>query len=195
MCTTNKDYWDITHNRQRFLSFWVLFCPFIPLTKQKIKILKKWKKKTPGDIIILHLSTTNDNHIMYGFWDMKFIRQNLFSFWTTFCPFTEKSKFWRRKPGDIISSHVCTTNDNHMMYGSLDIRCNRQNFSWTIFCPFKPHPTPPPPLKTWKINIFIKWRKKNSWRYYHLYHKCINENHMMYGCWDIECDRMNFFSL
>ena len=136
MCTTNKDYWDITHNRQRFLSFWVLFCPFIPLTKQKIKILKKWKKKTPGDIIILHLSTTNDNHIMYGSWDMEFNRQNLFSYWTTFCPFTEKSKFWKKKPGDIISLHLCPTNDNHMMYGSLDIRCNRQNFLWTIFCPF-----------------------------------------------------------
>ena len=23
-------------------------------------------KKTPGDIIVLHMSTINDNHIMYG---------------------------------------------------------------------------------------------------------------------------------
>ena len=137
MCTINKDSWDIRRNRQKFLSFWVLFCPFIPLTNQKIKILKKWKK-TPGHIIILHLSTTNDNHIMYGSWDMEFNRQNLFSYWTTFCPFTEKSKFWKKKPGDIISLHLRPTNDNHMMYGSLDIRCNRQNFLWTIFCPFNP---------------------------------------------------------
>ena len=28
-------------DRQNFLSFWVIFCPFTPLTTQKIKILKK----------------------------------------------------------------------------------------------------------------------------------------------------------
>ena len=43
MCTINKDSWDIRRNRQKFSSFWVIFCPFIPLTNQKIKILKKWK--------------------------------------------------------------------------------------------------------------------------------------------------------
>ena len=109
-------------------------------------------KKTPGDIIILHLPTTNDNHMMYGSWDMVLNRQNLFSFWTILCPFTEKSKFWKKTPGDIISLHLCTINDNHMMYGSLDIRCNGQSFLWTIFfslltsfdifCPFTPLTTP-----------------------------------------------------
>ena len=38
MCTTNKDSWDITFNRQKFLSFLVIF---IPLTNKKIKILRK----------------------------------------------------------------------------------------------------------------------------------------------------------
>ena len=95
MCTINKDSWDIRLNRQKLLSFWVIFCPFIPLANQKIKIFKKWKKN-PGDIIILHMSTTNDNHMMYGSWDMVFNRQNLFSFWTILCPFTEKSKFWKK---------------------------------------------------------------------------------------------------
>ena len=44
MCTINKDYRDIRHNRLKFLSFWTIFCPFFPLTNQNIKILKKWKK-------------------------------------------------------------------------------------------------------------------------------------------------------
>ena len=44
MCTINNDSWDIRHNTQKFLSFWTIFCPFIPLTNQKIEILKKWKK-------------------------------------------------------------------------------------------------------------------------------------------------------
>ena len=47
-----------------FLSFWAIFCPFSPLTTQKIKILKL--KKTSGDIIILHIFTINDNHRMCG---------------------------------------------------------------------------------------------------------------------------------
>ena len=101
ICAINKDSWDIRRNRQKFLSFWVIFCPFIPLTNQKAKILKKLKKKKKkkektGDIIILHLSTTNDNHMMYGSWDMEYSRQNLFSFWTIFCPLTKKSKFWKK---------------------------------------------------------------------------------------------------
>ena len=99
MCTINKDSWDIRHNRQKF-------CPFVPLINQKIKILKKWKK-TPRDIIILHLSTTNDNHMMSSSWDMVFNRQNLFSFWTNFYPFTEKSKFWKKKSLEISSAYPC----------------------------------------------------------------------------------------
>ena len=38
-----------------FLSFWTAFCPFTPLTTQKIKILKNWRY--PGGITILHMCT------------------------------------------------------------------------------------------------------------------------------------------
>ena len=49
-CNKNHDLmmyasWDIERDRQNFLSFWASFCPFSPLTTQKIKILKKWKKR------------------------------------------------------------------------------------------------------------------------------------------------------
>ena len=64
---------------QNSLSFWAIFCPFTPLTTRKIKILKK-KKKMPGDITILHKCTINDNHVIYGSWDMKHDRQNFLSF-------------------------------------------------------------------------------------------------------------------
>ena len=91
VCIINNNHmmhgsWDIEHNGQNFLSFWTIFCPFSPLTTQKIKNLKKWKKK-PGDII-LHKCAKNDNHMMYGSWDMKRDRQNFLSFWTVFCRFT-----------------------------------------------------------------------------------------------------------
>ena len=35
-------------------------------------------KKTLGHIIILHLCTTNDDHMMHGFWNIKHDRQNFF---------------------------------------------------------------------------------------------------------------------
>ena len=39
-------------------------------------------------------------------------------------------KIWNKckKPGDIILSHMCTVNEDHMMYGYSDIRHDRQFF-------------------------------------------------------------------
>ena len=51
-------------------------------------------KKTPGDVIILHICTINDNHMMYGSSDMDCDRQNFLSFWNAFCPF---SPLWTQK--------------------------------------------------------------------------------------------------
>ena len=69
----------------------------------------------------------------------------------------KKKKKKKKNPGDIISLHLCTTNENHMMYGSLDIRCNVQSFLGTVFCTLDP-----PPLETWKIKTLIKLKKKFS---------------------------------
>ena len=132
-CTKNQGhmvyaFWDMgaTHN---FLSFWVIFCPFTPLLAPKIKNLKKIRR-----YFLFCMCTINKDS-----WDIMRNRQKFLSFLVIFIPLTnQKSQFWEKKPGDIISLHLCTTNDNHMMYGSLDIRCNRQNFLWTIFCPFNP---------------------------------------------------------
>ena len=40
------DVWFLMEcERHNFFSFWTIFCPFTPLTTQKIKILKKWKNR------------------------------------------------------------------------------------------------------------------------------------------------------
>ena len=44
----------------QFLSFQVIFCSFAPLLTLKIKTWKKCKK-TPGDIILLHMCTINQD--------------------------------------------------------------------------------------------------------------------------------------
>ena len=53
-------------NRQNFLSLWTSFCPLPPPPKNPENQNFEKIKKTPGDIIILHKCTINDNHMMYG---------------------------------------------------------------------------------------------------------------------------------
>ena len=49
-CTKHYDHmlycsWDMARDGYScYFSFWAIFCPFTPITAQKIKILKKWKK-------------------------------------------------------------------------------------------------------------------------------------------------------
>ena len=49
-------------HRHNFLSFQDIFCSFAPLLTLKIKMLKKCKE-TPGDIILLHMCTINQDHM------------------------------------------------------------------------------------------------------------------------------------
>ena len=125
-------------------------------------------KLMSGDIIILHMCTINDNHMMNGSWDMECDRQNFLSIWTVFCPFTPpdnpKNKNFEKmnkRRGDIIILHMCSIDENHRMYGPWYMEPDRQNFLsfWTVFCPFTI-------LTTAKIKILKNW-KKNTWRYYH----------------------------
>ena len=97
MCTKYHNHmmygsWDTEWDRQKCLSFWTIFCPFSPLTTWKTKILRL--KKTSRDIIIWHSCTINDNHMVYGSWDMERSRQTLWLFWALFCPFTP---LWTQK--------------------------------------------------------------------------------------------------
>ena len=76
------------------------FCPFTPLKTQKTiwtnqnyctnQNFEK-KKKIPGDIIILHKCTKNNDHMLYCSWDMVQDDCNHFSFWAIFCPFTPRT--------------------------------------------------------------------------------------------------------
>ena len=88
--------------QQSFLSFWGNFCPLTLLTTWKIKILKKWNKNTWRYYhFTLKCIIDNDNHMMYGSWDMKRNRQKFLSFWAIFCPFTplttQKIKILKKK--------------------------------------------------------------------------------------------------
>ena len=90
MCTINDSYMMYTEVKVQWKEFFVILdwsLPFYPPNNTKDQNFEKMIK-TPGDMIILHRFTINDNHIMYGSWDMKRDEQNFLSFWTIFYPFT-----------------------------------------------------------------------------------------------------------
>ena len=65
------DVWFLRYKVQRTKFFAILshFLPFDPLNNPKSQNFEETKKKT-GDIMILYLCATNDNHMMYGYWDI-----------------------------------------------------------------------------------------------------------------------------
>ena len=124
--------------------------------------------KIPGDILILHMCTKNYNHMMHGAWGTEWDRQNFQHFGVFFVllpppndPENQNFLKMKKMDGYIILLHMCTINEDHMIYDFRNIRCNRQNLLsfWAIFCP-----CPFTLLTTQKINSFKKW---NAWRYYH----------------------------
>ena len=84
-------------------------------------------------------------------------------------------KKMKKMSGDIILWYImCTINEDHMIYSSWNIRCDRQKFSTflAIFCHFSP-------LTTWKIKILIL--KKTPGDIIILQICTIYDNHMIYG--------------
>ena len=113
----------------------------------KIRILKKWKKKIPGDIVLLHICTKSQNHRRYSSWDTEL---EFFCHFGPFFPFEPPNNLKnqnfeeiKKKPGDIIILHFCTTNDDHMSNGSWDIKHDREFFVISdYFLPFYPPNNP-----------------------------------------------------
>ena len=80
------DIWFLKYkcNRQKFLSFWAIFCPFTTLTTQKINILKNWKKLL--EILSFYICIPWQS---YDVWLLRYLAQQtdfFFSFWAIFCP-------------------------------------------------------------------------------------------------------------
>ena len=162
MCTKKHNHmryssWD-TEWDKLFLSFWAIFYPppfpNIPENQNFQKM-----KKTSGDIIILNLCNKKQNQMMYAYSDMECGRHNFLSFQAIFFSFspllTPKIKIWKKckkTPGDIILLHMCTKDQDHIMYGSWDIKCKGQSFLsfWAIFLPIDPPNKQPKKSKSWK---------------------------------------------
>ena len=128
--------------------WWETFFALVPhYWPQKLKLFN-------GDIILLNMCTINKDHMVHGYWDKKAQQIVFFVILGHFLPFDppnnpENQNFVKMKKllGDIIILHLCTTNDNHMMYGSWDMERDR------IFCNFGAFFFPFSPLTIQKIKI------------------------------------------
>ena len=124
----------------------------------------------PGDIIILHMCTINDNHMMNSSWDMEHDAQNFLSFWTIFCPLTLLTtwkikilKIWKNTWRYYHFTHVY---HKWQLYDVWFLNYGvRQT---TFFCHFEAIfalllPYKPRKSQFWK-------HENNAWRYYHFTH-------------------------
>ena len=138
--------------RQFFLVIFGHFLPlFSPLPNNPENQNFEKMKKASGDVIILNLCNKKHNHMMYAYSDMECDIHNFLSFQADFCSFApllatkiKALKKCKKISDDIILLHMCTINPDHMMYGSWDMKCNRQNF-FAILGNFLPFYTPNSP--------------------------------------------------
>ena len=93
----------IRSETQNFLSLWAILCPFTsPVMILNINILKKSKKYLEILSFYTYMRTINEDHMMYGSWNIRCDRHKFLTFWATFYPFSPwkpgKSKFqhWKK---------------------------------------------------------------------------------------------------
>ena len=147
----------------KFLSFEAIFCSFTPLLTLKIKI---WKKcKTHLEILLFY---TYAPEIKIIWCEIQSENHKVFlSFWAIFCTLTlltEKSKFWKNK-------------ENLQRYYHFTLVYHK----WRSY-------------DVWLCFEKMKTKKGKNARDIIILHKCtINNNHMIYGSWNITCNRHIFF--
>ena len=90
MCTKTHNHmrhgwWNTEWDRQNV----VILGHFLPFYLPNNLENQNFEKmtKASGDVIVLHMCTTNHNHMMYASWDVACDRHVL-SFWAIFCPFS-----------------------------------------------------------------------------------------------------------
>ena len=136
--------WDTEWNGLDFLPLWAIFCPFIPpsppppppltrspLTTRKIKILKKWENDLElASFYACLLQITIIWCILTETWSAT---DFFLSFLAIFCIFypsnnLENQNFekMRKGPTFVVILHSSTKNQDHMMYASWDMECDRQ---------------------------------------------------------------------
>ena len=129
--------------------FWVIFSHFEILKNQKNEEMSSFYKCVPKIKIIgctvPEIQSETD-------WFFFVILGHILPFYPPNNLENQNFEKMKKVHGHSIILHVCTINDNHIMYGSWDMECDRQNFG-----PFFALLPPPPPNNP--KNQILKKRK------------------------------------
>ena len=158
------------------------FLPFYHLKSQNFEKMEK--------LLRYHNFThvyQKPQYMMYGFWDTEWDRQNLLSFWATFCPFTTLTT-WETK--------ILKKWKKHLEISSSYTFVPQMKIIWCMV----------PQTRSMTEIFFILDYKSKFWKNEKtkqqqqqqkdtiILHMCtINKNHMMYGSWERERNRETFF--
>ena len=136
----------------------------------------------PGDKISLHMCTKNENHMMYGSWDMEHNKTKFFVILGHFLLFNPTNNLKNQNFEEIIIIIKCLEISSfYTSVPKIMIICYTVPEMWCMtdvififyFGQFFAllHPL--------KIKILNKWKK--ALRYHHFTHVCQNYDHMMYS--------------
>ena len=148
------------------------FGPFLillpPNNPKNENFEKMKKKKTPKDIITLHMF---HKWKLYDVWFLRyevwltqffFILDRFLPFYPTNNSKNQNFEKMKKMSRDIIILHKCTKNRDHMLYCSWEMvrdRCNCYFLFWTILWPFSPL-TAPKILwsdNVWFLRCVVQW--------------------------------------
>ena len=109
---------EIPGTTERIFCYFKPFFALLPPNNPKSQNFEKIKK-SPGDIITLHMCTINDNYMMYGSGDMECDGRNFchfgpfLPFYPTDNPKNQNFDKLKEMPGGIIILHKCTKNHDY----------------------------------------------------------------------------------
>ena len=173
-----------------FRLFFAFYTPNYPENQNFGKM-----KKPPGGIIILNMSTINENHMMYDSWDMKCAKQIFFVILGYFLPSyprnSPKNENWKKlKKSTWKYHHFTQVYEKSWSYAILFLRYGAWRmklllFMLGYFLPLYPHNSP-------KNEKFKKMKK--MLRDIIILHVCTKiHDHMLYCSWDMACEGCNCY--
>ena len=197
MCTKNQNHmmfgsWDAEWDRQNFLSFWAIFCPFTtpaplypppPNDPKNQNFEKKWKRCLEILSFYTYMCTINEDYMIYNSWNIRCHRQVILCHFLPFQPSGNSENLNFKIEKNTWTYYHFTY--LHHKWQSFDVwflgHGARQTELFIILERFLLFYPPMDPE-----NQNLKKMKKVTENIIILQMCTVNDSHMMHGSWDVE---------